>query len=167
MTLQSYGFAVRSVTSLDAAASACQSGPSILLASTAWLVEQGERLSAVFPPGCAGFPLSHLRVAVVEGESFLVQARLRRLGVHLLLEAPLDAGRLLTELAGLAWMPRIAYRVMLVDDEAAALGAHAAMLRAAGFEVLEMQDPVAAYEFVGEFSPEACVLDVEMPACRG
>ena len=165
--LQSYGFAVRLASTVEEAVGLCQTGNSILLAAAGLLGQYGEQLSVGVPPVCGKFPVAHLRVAVVTGDSFIVQTRLRRLGVQLLLESPLDVGRLLTELAGLAWMPRVPYRVMLVDDEAAALGVHSEMLRRAGFDVLATQDPVAAHEFMGEFAPETCVLDVEMPACRG
>ncbi|MBV5277292.1 PAS domain S-box protein, partial [bacterium] len=176
LNLRAYGFETLN---------ACQAGHSILLATASWLAEQGERLTAKLPQNGARLPLSslspltplsspvdmaqlaHLRVAVVDDDPFIVQARLRRLGVTLLLDAPLDAERLLTELAGLAWMPSTAYRVLLVDDETSALSVHSEILRCAGFEVLAIDDPVAAHEFKDEFSPETCVLDVEMPACLG
>jgi PAS domain S-box-containing protein len=64
-------------------------------------------------------------------------------------------------------MPRTAYRVVLVDDDVAVMGLHANILEAAGFEVLAIDDPVAARDFLGDFAPDACVLDVEMPSCRG
>jgi len=174
--LRSYGFSVRHAHSADEVASACQVGHSILLATASWLAAQGENLADRFPQNKVNLPVlssaspsafAHLRVAVIDGDAFIVQAKLRRLGVTLLLDAPLNVDRLLTELAGLAWMPSAPYRVMLVDDETSALGVHGEILRGAGFAVLAIDDPVAAHEFKGEFSPETCVLDVEMPACRG
>jgi PAS domain S-box-containing protein len=174
--LRSYGFAVRHAHNADEVASACQASHSILLATASWLAGQGEGLAARFPQNSVKLPVlspspfsafAHLRVAVIDGDAFIVQAKLRQLGVTLLLDAPLNVERLLTELAGLAWMPSTPYRVLLVDDETSALGVHGEILRSAGFAVLAIDDPVAAHEFKREFSPEACVLDVEMPACRG
>jgi PAS domain S-box-containing protein len=177
--LRSYGFAVRHTHNVDDAVRACQVGHSILLATASWLAESGEYLAAGLAQSRVKLPVfstqplaalaerAHLRVAVVDGDAFIVQAKLRQFGVTLLVDAPLDVERLLRELAGLAWMPGKAYRVMLVDDEIAVLGVHGEILRHAGFEVLATDDPVAAHEFKNEFSPEVCVLDVEMPACRG
>ena len=174
--LRSYGFAVCHTHNIDDAVRACQVGHSILLATASWLAESGEHLAAGLPQSRVNlsvFPTlplaerAHLRVAVVDGDAFFVQAKLRQFGVTLLLGAPLDVERLLRELAGLAWMPGKAYRVMLVDDDNAILDVHSQILRHAGFEVLATDDPVAAHEFKNEFSPEVCVLDVEMPACRG
>jgi PAS domain S-box-containing protein len=106
-------------------------------------------------------------VAVAQGDDFRTLVRARQAGARLLLDAPLDAARLIGELAGLAWMPRNPYRVLMVDDDASVLEVHAGILRHAGFKVLAVDDPVAAKEFLEEFAPEVCVLDVEMPACRG
>jgi PAS domain S-box-containing protein len=137
------------------------------VASTAWYVDNQDALGAALPAVGHEFPIAHLRVAVTNGDNFRVQLAVRRLGVRLLLDAPLAVERLISELSGLVWMPREPYRVLLVDDDAAALAVHGEMLRRAGFAVMTMDDPVAAYEYIGEFAPETCVLEVEMPACLG
>lgn len=167
--LRSLGFAVEGAADgIDAVAGALARNPrTILLAGTAWLTTQGERIQQLLPKSAAAAFTFPLVVAVADTDDFLSQARARQAGARLLLDAPLDVSRLLAELAGLAWMPRMPYRVLLVDDDVCVLDIHAEMLRNAGCEVLAVDDPVAALEFLDEFAPEACVLDVEMPVCRG
>ena len=164
--LDEQGFAVVRARDLAEATAACGTRQSILVAPTAWYLDQQEQLAAL-PAVGHEFPLGHLRVAINHGDNFRAQIAVRRLGVRLLLDAPLAVDRLIIELSGLAWMPSEPYRVLLVDDEASALALHGEMLRAAGFAVLTMDDPVAAYEYIAEFAPETCVLDIEMPACLG
>ena len=168
--LSALGFQVRAAEDFDQARAHCARGNSILVAEGTWFARHGADLAresgAGLPTVCQAVPCTHLRVAVTADAPFRDQIQLRRLGVRLLLDA-LDPGRLLAELAGLAWMPRTPYRVLLVDDDASVLALHSAMLRQAGFEVLALEDPVAALEFLGDFAPDACVLDVEMPLCQG
>ena len=165
--LCSLGFNVKQAPSLGDASLACAGGKSVLLATASWLGAEEASLTCAFADCDRDFPVSHLCVAVTDSNDFRIQVGTRRQGAQLLLDAPLDLGRLISELAGLAWMPRRPYRVMLVDDEPSALAWQSQVLRQAGFEVMAMDDPVAAREFLEEFDPEACVLDVEMPACRG
>ncbi|MFI3156297.1 MAG: EAL domain-containing protein [Methylococcaceae bacterium] len=165
--LTSLGFSVIRVDTIDDADEACLADQVILIAGASWLTENAERIAAILPTANDRFPASLLLVAIADTDDFLTQVKARQIGARLLLDPPPDAERLITELAGLAWMPRTAYRVMLVDDDAAVLGFHANILQSAGFEVLAIDDPVAARDFLGDFAPEACVLDVEMPACRG
>ncbi|MDO9269549.1 MAG: EAL domain-containing protein [Methylobacter sp.] len=165
--LASLGFSVIRVENIDDAAEACQADQVILIAAASWLTENPERIAALLPTTGDSFPASVLLVAIADTDDFRTQVKARQVGARLLLDPPLDVTRLITELAGLAWMPRNAYRVMLVDDDTAVMTLHANILQAAGFEVLAIDDPVAARDFLGDFAPEACVLDVEMPACRG
>ncbi len=101
-----------------------------------------------------------------QGADFSLQLQARRAGARLLLDAPVDVGRLLGELAGLAWMPRAPYRVLLLDA-AAGLEDRAALLRNAGCEVLASADPLAIWERVPAFAPETCVVSVNLPTCFG
>ncbi|MGZ5580744.1 MAG: EAL domain-containing protein [Methylobacter sp.] len=165
--LTAQGFSVVRVETIDDAAKACLSGQVILMAAASWLTENAARIGDMFPATNDDFSNSPLLVAVADTDDFRTQVRARQLGAQLLLDPPLDTVRLITDLAGLAWMPRTAYRVMLIDDDAAVLALHAKVLQSAGFEVLAIDDPVAARDFLADFAPEACVLDVEMPACRG
>ncbi len=165
--LATLGFSVTRVESIDEAADACLADQVILIADVSWLIQNAERMAAILPTASDSFPASLLLVAIADTDDFRTQVKARQIGARLLLDPPPDAVRLITELAGLAWMPRTAYRVMLVDDDVAVMGLHANILEAAGFEVLAIDDPVAARDFLGDFAPDACVLDVEMPACRG
>lgn len=165
--LASLGFSVIRVESIDEVADACLADQVILIADVSWLIQNAERMAAILPTASDRFPASSLLVAIADTDDFRTQVKARQIGARLLLDPPPDAVRLITELAGLAWMPRTAYRVMLVDDDVAVMGLHANILETAGFEVLAIDDPVAARDFLGDFAPDACVLDVEMPACRG
>ncbi|MGZ5007370.1 MAG: EAL domain-containing protein [Methylobacter sp.] len=165
--LLALGFSVIRVDNIDEADDASLHEQTILLADASWLTGNAKRIASILPAANAGFSDSPLLVAIADTDDFRVQIKARQLGARLLLDPPLDAVRLITELAGLAWMPRIAYRVMLIDDDAAVLSLYAKVLQEAGFEVLAVDDPVAARDFLADFAPEACVLDVEMPACRG
>ena len=165
--LAALGFSVTRVEHIDAVADTCLAAQVILIAAAGWLTDNAERISAVFPATNDSFPVSLLLVAIADTDDFRTQVKARQLGAQLLLDPPVDAVQLTTKLAGLAWMPRTAYRVMLIDDDAAVLGLYATILQSAGFEVLAVDDPVAARDFLNDFAPEACVLDVEMPACRG
>ena len=167
--LRSLGFAVeRAADSIDAVASSlARNRRAILLAGAAWLNAHGGHIRHLLPKSATAALTFPLLVAVADTDDFLTQTKARQTGARVLLDSPLDVSRLLAELAGLAWMPRTPYRVLLVDDDVCMLEIHAEMLRDAGCEVLAVDDPVAAWEKLDEFGPEACVLDVEMPVCRG
>ncbi|MEO5347095.1 MAG: EAL domain-containing protein [Magnetococcus sp. YQC-9] len=167
--LRSLDFSVESVAdSIDEVASALTSNPqTILLAGTGWLTTHGERIRQLLPKSAVGAFTFPLAVGVADTDDFLTQARARQAGARLLLDAPLDVSRLLAELAGLAWMPRTPYRVLLVDDDICMLAIHTEILRDAGCEVLAVEDSMTAREMLDDFAPDACVLDVEMPVCRG
>ncbi|MDO9142078.1 MAG: response regulator, partial [Methylobacter sp.] len=165
--LAALGFTVLRMQSINEAVDACQNNQVILIAAASWLTEHAEQVTALSTKLNDNFLASPVLVAIADTLDFRIQVKARQLGARLLLDLPLDATRLITELAGLAWIPHNAYRVMLVDDDSAVLAHHANLLKTAGFEVLALDDPVAARDFITDFAPEACVLDVEMPACRG
>ena len=161
--LQSLGFSVASAETVEDAVGFCRPGRTILIAHTSWLTVHAERIAALLGKGGT----APLLVAVSDSEAFLVQIKARQVGAQMLLDAPLDIPRMISGLAGLAWAPRVPYRILLIDDDTAVLAIHADILREAGFEVLASDDPVAMRDFLDQFAPEVCVLDVEMPACRG
>ncbi|AFL73327.1 EAL domain-containing protein [Thiocystis violascens] len=101
------------------------------------------------------------------GQNFSAQIQARRAGARLVLDAPLEIDRLLGELAGLAWIPRTPYRVLLVDDDRARLADCTAVLSAVGCEVLASADPLAIWPRVANFVPETCVVGVGMADCCG
>jgi PAS domain S-box-containing protein len=166
-TIRQLGIKVEHESSIESLATLAPGERCILLAGAAWLAGQAGRLDTVAARHTAAGFVPPVLVAVTEGDDFRTQVLARQAGARLLLDAPLDAARLVNELAGVAWMPRSRYRVLMVDDDNSILEVHAAILRNAGLEVMAIDDPVAALEFLHEFQPEVCVLDVEMPACRG
>ena len=165
--LSTLGFNVIRAADVEVAADAWRRGKAIVLAAANWLVGNADRIAGRLPVALDSFPVSSLLVALDDSNDFRTQINVRRIGARLVLDPSPDAAYLIAELAGLAWMPRVPYRVMLIDDNAAALETHAELLRAAGFEVLAVGDPVAIGGYLAEFDPEACVLNVEMTACRG
>ncbi|TAN64904.1 MAG: EAL domain-containing protein [Methylobacter sp.] len=165
--LAALGFSVTRVESIDDASEACLADQVILVAAASWLAENAKHIATVLPTPNSSYPASSLLVAIADTNDVSVQLKARQLGARLLFDPPLDATRLITELTGLAWMPRIAYRVILVEDDAVVLNMHSKILQDAGFEVLTIDDPLTALDFPGDFAPEVCVLDMEMPTCRG
>jgi PAS domain S-box-containing protein len=166
---RSLGFEAESLAAADGLAAYCRrrSGQVVAIAEAEWLAVHAEVLADLPTVATsAGFRLPVV-VATVADETFRSQLRARQSGARLLVKAPWDLPRLVSALAGTAWMPRVPYRVMIVDDDAGVLLFYADLLRAAGLEVAAFDDPVAALEFLDGFSPEALVLDIEMPACRG
>jgi len=164
--LGALGFEVRRADS-PAQVAAARSARTVLVAGAGWIADFPDLMAAETAAATAAGLAPPLLAALVGAADFRSQVRARQGGARLLLDAPLDVTRLVGELAGLAWMPRHAYRVLLVDDNGAVLALYGAVLRDAGFEVLSTDDPVAARDFIDEFAPDVCVLDVEMPACSG
>ncbi|MDP2902717.1 MAG: response regulator, partial [Methylovulum sp.] len=166
-SLAALGFTVIRAGAIDDAVDACRTGQTILLVTASWLMGYAERIAALLPMTGGGLAASPLLVVLADTRDFCAQIKARQLGARVLLDTPPDIPRLIAELSGLAWTPSAAYRVVLIDNDAAVLNLHASVLRHVGFEVLAADDPVAVLDFMEEFAPEACVLDVEMPACRG
>lgn len=161
-TLTALGFSVILATSFEAALAV--SSNAILVARVSWVIAHRHRLSAERQRRAETMPLL---VAIVAADPFPLQVKARRAGARLLLESPLEARRLVDELEGLAWQPYHPYRVLLVDDDQSLLDLHTYLLQQAGFEVLAVADPLQAWDRLDQFAPDVCLLDVEMPICRG
>jgi len=58
-------------------------------------------------------------------------------------------------------------RVLCVDDNRDAADSLGALLRLVGFDARACHDAATAMTVVGDFAPEACVLDVTMPGMDG
>ncbi|MEI6412723.1 MAG: EAL domain-containing protein [Pseudomonadota bacterium] len=139
-------------------------GQVILVAHASWLSEHPEgiqrlRDSPLLSASCL--------VAIEDTQDFLSRIRARQAGARVLFESHQEASHLIDALSGVAWMPSTPYRVMMLDDNSGVLHFHASLLQEKGFEVMALEDPVAALEFMDVFDPEVLVLDVVMPACRG
>jgi PAS domain S-box-containing protein len=91
-----------------------------------------------------------------------------RAGATRFLSKPVSRETLLrTIAASAAIVPNRSYRVLLADDDPAQLAAHAAILRAAGMEVLPTANPLEVPDLLEEFAAEVLLLDVRMPQCSG
>ncbi len=166
-TLATLGFGIVVATSLESLVEACDSMQVILLAKVSWLGLHLSTIKHLLPSATITLPASPLLIALTDTDDFLTQVKVRQEGVPLLFDMPIDVPHLLASLAGLAWMPGTPYRVLIVDDEQSTLNMNKMILEKAGFQVLASDDPVAARDFLEDFAPEACLLDIEMPACRG
>ena len=164
-TLKSIGFLMEHAATVENVVEACRSGRVILLATVSWLGENVGQITELLPATTP--PVAPMLVAFSDTDNFRIQVKVRQAGARLFLDYPIDTSRLITALAGLAWIPRVPYRVLVVDDSISMLNLNASILQAAGFKVLAIDDPVAARDLLEEFAPEACLLDVEMPACQG
>ncbi len=158
-TLITLGFIIEQVADIERVNQACSSGQVIVLGTVSWFDKNC--LSAATRPD------PPLLIALADTEDFRTQLKVRRTGVQLLLDLPLDIPRLICALSGLAWMPRVAYRVLLVDDDRSLLQLNTTLLKKAGFEVLALEDPVLTSDSLETFMPECCLFDIEMPVCSG
>ncbi|MEX1165587.1 MAG: response regulator [Hydrogenophaga sp.] len=91
-----------------------------------------------------------------------------RAGARRSLPHPLEPERLIDALNSLTGRTsERPWRVLLVDDEAMALQAHAIYLRQAGMEVRTLVDPMQTLDEINRFEPDVLVLDVYMPVVNG
>ncbi|ALO46893.1 response regulator [Pseudohongiella spirulinae] len=99
-----------------------------------------------------------------------MMARLRafRAGASRYLSKPADTGMLVDLLDTLTGRrPVEPYRVLLVDDDALLMKAHASALTAAGMNVLCVGDPLNILEALNGFDPDVAIIDVYMPDVSG
>ncbi|MEI7842580.1 MAG: response regulator [Gallionellaceae bacterium] len=91
-----------------------------------------------------------------------------RAGVARYLSKPIDREALMRVIVELtATPPTRPYRVLVVDDSPIELAVHSNMLRAAGMEVREVENPLTVLEVLAEFPAEVVLLDMHMPQCTG
>ncbi len=137
----------------------CQSAPLAMKVD-------GEPLSALLAGTGAGtaFPL------VWMGRSGDLRTRLQavRLGGSAFLSHPVDIDSLVGKLDGLtnSQSPE-PFRVLIVDDEPSLTRLFSLILRQAGMETREVNDPLDIMEPLVEFRPDLILMDVFMPACKG
>ncbi len=91
-----------------------------------------------------------------------------RAGATCYLTKPVNRDALLRVVAdSAALMPKVPFRVLLVDDDPEQLTAQGLILRQAGMTVLEAADPLKVPEMLEGFAAEVLVLDMYMPECSG
>ena len=91
-----------------------------------------------------------------------------RAGATRYLTKPVDPAALLQMISASASpAPKQAYRILIVDDSASELAAHALMLRKASLEVREALNPLEVLDMLDDFAAEVLLLDMHMPECTG
>jgi len=81
---------------------------------------------------------------------------------------PVNATKLSKTLNGLIEHTiREPYRILLVDDDVAALDYYEAILTGAGLKVKTLANPMDSLDALAEFNPDVIVLDIHMPECSG
>ncbi|MDA3919489.1 MAG: diguanylate cyclase [Salinisphaera sp.] len=106
--------------------------------------------------------------ATDESQQFDVQLRAVRAGVEGFFSRPLEPIRLAGVLENHLRRHRAPpMRVLIVDDDQAALGYHQLVLETAGFSVITLSEPEETLSTLESFNPDVLVLDVRMPRCSG
>jgi diguanylate cyclase (GGDEF)-like protein len=81
---------------------------------------------------------------------------------------PVNPGELIDELDALtSSQPKQPFRVLIVDDSAAMLAYHSAVLEQAGMLVSSISDPMKIMGTLLEFDPDLILMDIYMPECDG
>lgn len=107
---------------------------------------------------------------VVIADDASVRARIEavRAGVEAYLTPPIDALGLVDRLESLKRNGRAdPYRVMIVDDDVTMAKYYDAVLRAAGMQVMVLNDPMKVVRHLADFRPELILMDHYMPDVQG
>ncbi len=119
-------------------------------------------LASLIDDGCRhGLPSDVAPSAMVAfsgADEFEARLAARRHGADVLLDFPPKLPGLLRELAGVAWMPRSPYRVLLMSPDQATRELLALELRQIGLDVLALSDPRQAFDQAPDFYPEVSVI---------
>lgn len=99
-----------------------------------------------------------------------IPARLEavRLGATRFFGDPVDTARLVAVLRGVtAQVPRVPFRVLMVDDDPMLGRLYGDVLNDAGIDTHVLDDPLAVPAAVAGFEPDVIVTDIFMPGCNG
>ena len=81
---------------------------------------------------------------------------------------PVNPGELIDELDALtSSQPQQPFRILIVDDSAAMLAYHSAVLEQAGMLVSSVSNPMKVMGTLLEFDPDLILMDIYMPECDG
>ena len=128
------------------------------------LDDQVTRLRALGVGGAGATPLWLLS----RDDSLPARLQALRAGVDLYVHAPVQPAEAQALLANVRHHRQdVAYRVLVVDDDALMVELHGSMLQAAGFEVRTLTRPLELLALVDSFEPDVLVLDVYMPGVSG
>lgn len=144
-SLSSLGFAVACAVTIDETAKAWRANRTIVVAAVSRLNQNPDHIAGLLTVSTTdSLTASSLLVAINDTGDFNAQIKARQTGAQLLLNLPLTTEHLITELAGLAWMPRASCRVMLIDDNPDTLDFHAQILLRQTFEHFIVSHDIAA-----------------------
>ena len=125
----------------------------------------------------AAQPLAELKTRQLADASLIflsarhdVESRLAayRAGATRYLTMPVHRDALLQSLSGLEKLASIRpYRVLLVDDDPGERAAQSLILRQAGMEVHETDNPLEVPDLLNGFAAEVLLIDMDMPQCSG
>ncbi|WP_440053080.1 ATP-binding protein [Pseudoalteromonas sp. T1lg65] len=96
-----------------------------------------------------------------------LRLKLLRLGVDRFIQLPCTESHIFSVLNSLAQNTDEPYRAILVDDSRTALALHSAMLKAAGFETWEFNEPFQVFEHINKIKPDVMIFDFHMPKMLG
>lgn len=161
-----YGYSVEHLANVDALAVrlAAQLPAGIVLAQN-----PDPQLQKLLRPSADKLQSYALPVVVVS-EQFDLDTRLLavRSGCDAYFTWPADAGVIASRLAQLTQRQvDEPYRVMIVEDEILIAESYAAVLRATGFSVRVVNQPLQALQTLVDFNPELILMDIYMPGCSG
>ncbi|MFC6855731.1 diguanylate cyclase [Marivibrio halodurans] len=127
--------------------------------------EDGAVLDAVRDLAAASGPAV---TVIADDASMRARIEAVRAGVEAYLTPPLDALGLVERLESLKRGVRAdPYRVMIVDDDVTMAKYYDAVLRAAGMQVMVLNDPMKVIRYLADFRPELILMDHYMPEIQG
>jgi len=130
------------------------------------LVVDGEPIASLLEPVGAGtlFPL----LWTAQSSALSTRLAATRLGGAAFLSQPVDVDDLVGKLDALTASPSPEpFRVLVMDDEPALTRLYSLILRQAGMEVCEVNDPLTIMEPMLAFKPDIVLIDVLMPGVKG
>jgi len=168
--VEAFGYRVQICASARAFRLAIQRACAALIIDTAVepdaLVVDGQPIASLLESTGAGtlFPL----LWTTQSSALSTRLAATRLGGAAFLPQPVDVDDLVGKLDALTASPSSEpFRVLIVDDEPALTRLYSLILRQAGMEVCEVNDPLVIMEPMLGFKPDIVLMDVYMPGAKG
>ncbi len=164
-TLQSLGFIVEHKSDGDFSEGYLCQEQLVLVAGSSWLTQHGQWLLGQLKQS-TGQEVMPILVGMLDSLGSHDPVFVSGLGVRLFFEPPVDASKLLSELAGVAWMPQAPYRVLLLSADRQKLALGLSVLHDAGIEVVTQSEPLQMPHLLATFPPDALILDASLALCQ-
>ncbi|MDP2156711.1 MAG: diguanylate cyclase [Nitrospirota bacterium] len=168
LQLRCYGYRVDAFSTFVGLTNALKvSTPLLIIMCLSFLEDQpeGSRAIAELQQGrTSPIPLIFLSDRI----DFNARLQAVRSGGYAYFVKPVDVGRLVDCLDMLTTrIPRLPFRILIVDDEPLLADYHATVLQQAGMAAAVVTDPEQTLESLIDFRPELILMDVYMPGCSG